>query len=174
MKLLRELLDKTYRQICYVDLDGVMCDFDGYLKEKLGHTFKGDAKDWAAAAQFQDIYAELKPYPGALQLFRQIEEICAKHGTEVQILTGVPSEAQFPKAEADKREWVYKHLSQSVKFNIGPHGSDKWKWAKAGFILIDDMEPNVKSWVKAGGVGILYKNAEQTIKELRAALGEHA
>ena len=33
-------------------------------------------------------------------------------------------------------------------------------------ILIDDRESNIQQWREAGGIGILYKSADQVNKEL--------
>lgn len=33
--------------------------------------------------------------------------------------------------------------------------------------LVDDMESNIKAWIKAGGRGILFRNMEQAINDLK-------
>jgi hypothetical protein len=42
----------------------------------------------------------------------------------------------------------------------------KKNYAAPNHILIDDRESNIKQWRDAGGIGILYKSAEQVNKEL--------
>jgi hypothetical protein len=43
----------------------------------------------------------------------------------------------------------------------------KQKYAALNGILIDDYEKNIAQWREAGGIGILHKNARETIKQLR-------
>jgi len=33
--------------------------------------------------------------------------------------------------------------------------------------LIDDLPRNIDPWIEAGGIGILHKNTEDTIKKLK-------
>jgi hypothetical protein len=42
----------------------------------------------------------------------------------------------------------------------------KKNYAWTNKILVDDYDKNIRAWRGAGGVGILHKNARQTIKEL--------
>ena len=38
---------------------------------------------------------------------------------------------------------------------------------KENAILIDDFASNIKRWEAAGGIGILHKNANDTIQQLK-------
>jgi hypothetical protein len=44
-------------------------------------------------------------------------------------------------------------------------GKDKARYAK-GNILIDDSPENIAAWESAGGIGILHKNNDETLKQL--------
>jgi hypothetical protein len=44
---------------------------------------------------------------------------------------------------------------------------NKYKFARPGYVLIDDMARNVEPWVNMGGIGIVHKNAEETIQKLK-------
>jgi ribosomal protein S9 len=61
-----------------------------------------------------------------------------------------------------KKTWLKKNLPE-VSYIIEKH---KEKYADKDSVLIDDREKNIKKWEEAGGIGILYKNAEDTIKKL--------
>ena len=50
-------------------------------------------------------------------------------------------------------------------------GRDKANYAK-GNILIDDSPENINAWRSAGGIGILHKNAQNTIGELNRYLNK--
>ena len=43
----------------------------------------------------------------------------------------------------------------------------KSNYAKENAILIDDFASNIKRWEAAGGIGILHKNANDTIQQLK-------
>ena len=48
---------------------------------------------------------------------------------------------------------------------------DKARHLKApGDILVDDRNDTIRRWEKAGGYGIWYRDAEQTVRDLRQAL----
>ena len=40
-------------------------------------------------------------------------------------------------------------------------------YAKPGSVLIDDRPKNINAWIDAGGIGILHKNAADTIAQLQ-------
>jgi hypothetical protein len=49
--------------------------------------------------------------------------------------------------------------------------AQKAKFAAPNHILIDDMEKNITAWEAAGGIGILHKNATDTINTLKEKYG---
>jgi hypothetical protein len=64
--------------------------------------------------------------------------------------------------------WLKKH---NFNFNeddilIVPSATDKQKFSGKNQILVDDYAKNIKSWNAAGGIGILHKNAQDSIKQL--------
>ena len=73
--------------------------------------------------------------------------------------------AEEPQTEEQKREWVKKHIGNEVFVNCCL-SKDKPRYCAKGDILIDDFEPNIREWEKAGGIGILHKNATDTIEKL--------
>jgi len=65
-----------------------------------------------------------------------------------------------------KRIWCKRELG-NVKVNLS---RNKKTYAKPNHILIDDLEENIDPWTKAGGIGILHKNTDDTIKKLKKYL----
>ncbi|MDX1700382.1 MAG: hypothetical protein R3250_07175, partial [Melioribacteraceae bacterium] len=73
---------------------------------------------------------------------------------------------------AGKERWVRRELGPSwLENNFIPVGSGgKTKYAKPNAILIDDYDTNVDPFIEAGGQGIVHKNADDTIRQLKKLL----
>ena len=156
----------------YVDMDGVVADFDQFVLENLGRTFDhklgpgGDDEMWNFLKSVPHLYRILKPTPYA----HEIMDAAKATGSNVEMLTAIPRRTALPGAEQDKYDWMDEHFP-NVKVNIGPYSADKWKWAKPGHIIIDDRADNIKDWVEKGdGIGILhiYDNHQITLDNLKA------
>lgn len=159
----------------YVDLDGVLADFDHGIYNLMGKyplennnspsDLIADAEMWKAIIDVGNFYADLRVCDDAMKLW---DYITSKYDTE--ILTAVPSRFSIPRAEEQKREWVAKHLGSDVKMNIGPYSKDKKNFAKPGYLLIDDRADNIDGWIKNGGTGILhiYNDIDTTLEKLRS------
>jgi tRNA nucleotidyltransferase (CCA-adding enzyme) len=77
--------------------------------------------------------------------------------------------APVPNCKEDKKNWFKKEIGNvPIIFS-----TKKEKYAGPNKILIDDMEKNIKSWEKAGGIGILHISTENTIKNLKKLLNEN-
>lgn len=143
----------------YVDLDGVIADFDKFVFDNMGRTFvhevgpKGDKEMWEFLATVSHLYYNLEPTQYAHELWAHIKSF----GSNVEILTAIPRRTTIAEAEQDKRDWVARYFGSDVKVNIGPYSRDKWKHAKPGDILIDDRSDNITDWITKGfGCGILH------------------
>jgi len=153
----------------FVDLDGVMADYDGGFKRLTGF-YPDEVTDqqmWDLLVEHNNgagFYRNLKPMPDAGDLWGYL----VTHGYDPVILTGLPRRVTIPTAKEDKAEWVKFHLGPEVEFNTGPFAVDKQKHCQPGDILIDDSERNIDQWKAKGGIGILHTSAAKTIKELEA------
>ena len=67
---------------------------------------------------------------------------------------------------ADKHTWIRKNVDSDVLVTCTIKGKHKAVFAKPNHVLIDDRLENIKAWNMAGGVGILHKNAQETISKL--------
>jgi len=149
--------------IVYVDLDGVLADFDSALNEIRGGEELSTEELWVKVAPYGDgLYACLELMPDASKLWNWI----SVYFDNIQILTAIPRRSTVPTAEADKRAWVATNFGTNIKVNIGPYARDKQKHCKPGDILIDDKHSNIAEWVAKGGIGILHTSASDTIKQL--------
>src|SRR4051794_10738875 len=117
----------------FVDMDGVLADFDRGYADLFGpHGGKeADDVDWALVRNTPGFYASLPPMPDFDELWAALEP----HNPI--ILTGVPSDE--PEAVQNKRSWAVKHIGPHVRM-IGCKSRDKCLHGKPGDVLIDDSE----------------------------------
>ena len=74
-------------------------------------------------------------------------------------------------SKAGKMSWLKKNTKvKRSKINLVLREQKK-KFAKDdngnANILIDDYEKNIQEWERSGGIGVLHKNAPNTIRELK-------
>lgn len=146
----------------FVDLDGVLVDFErGYEMLYGHHPHKVEEfKMWLTIKNNIDHWTQLPAMPGALQLWAFVAR------WNPTILTGCPSQGYANAAEG-KRKWCVRELGSDVNV-ITTYSRYKPKHMKApGDILIDDMQKNIDRWNEAGGRGVLHLTAERTISILR-------
>lgn len=155
-------------QTLYLDLDGVLADFDGAFPEVFGlnHREMADDEMWAKINAHESFFRDLPPCPGALDFFREVEHL------QPTILTACPK-ANYAHVAVQKREWVRHHLSRTCLVLPVMGGANKPLFMhQRGDILVDDYGRNTAAWEAAGGVAILHRNWQDTREAL--ALARHA
>jgi hypothetical protein len=154
----------------FVDLDGVLADFDKGAHALFGMSAKdyqevhGAAVMWKKIAAEPNFYANLEPCDGALEML----EIIWQESSLTQILTGLPIGKW---AEPQKREWCALHVGSAIPV-ICCMTRDKWQYCAPGDILIDDREESRLDWEGAGGYFIHHTDTGHTIDQLRSLLSE--
>jgi hypothetical protein len=155
----------------FLDLDGVIFDFDGTFKRKFGvhpSTFKENKKRmWQTIAAEHNFFSEMDLMPGAEDLWDAAWGAVSQPDP-VYVLTACPHSA-FAHVAEQKRAGLRKHFSFRNWMMIPTWGSEtkpQYMHDK-GDILIDDWRKNTEAWEAAGGRAIKYENAEQTIQDLR-------
>lgn len=133
------------RSTIYIDMDGVVADFDGYVSKQLGRSVHWTDRtitksEWAELTAIGDLYWRLPLLANATALVGYCSSIEPKYN--VEFLTALPSKTTMPEAEDDKTRWIKKYFP-TYKVNFGPFSTDKWKWCKPGDILIDDRVSNI-------------------------------
>jgi 5'-nucleotidase len=150
----------------YIDLDGVMADFDKYFLEAFGiesHKLD-DPTLWKWINGHGNFFSNLPLMPGALEFFRSVEYM------NPTILTACPK-SNYTVAAVQKRQWVYKHLSPDVTVIPMMGGKNKCLFMHSpGDVLIDDFEKNCIPWAEHGGFAIHHKDFETTNYNLAIAL----
>jgi phosphoglycolate phosphatase-like HAD superfamily hydrolase len=163
----------------YFDMDGVLADFNRGIRE-LCHMEPSnqdvqcktaDDEMWEAVRSVGHFYDKLEPMPGAVEMFVRLQE---RYGDKCEILTGIPKPHRgIITSGEDKTAWAHRILSENLIVNIVLR-EEKQNYAKGGgYILIDDLEKNIKEWNDAGGTGIRFTSAEETLSRI-AELDEHS
>jgi hypothetical protein len=151
----------------FLDLDGVMADFDAHHLAcspggvKLNYD-ADKAKWWSVVMDTPDFWLNIPLKHDA----RKLWNFLMRTRLPVEVLSA-PSVSDRERAIAQKSEWVRQHLCTEVPLNFR-EGAQKHEFAAPDAILIDDWDSNVRRWAKAGGIAILHRTAEDTIAQLRA------
>ena len=151
----------------YLDLDGVLADFDkqytklfGDWPEDVDKRHKHFYKHWDEFAS-GDNFEKLELLPDATILLKAVDTL----KVPVEILSSSSGGKYHEDVTKQKLIWLKKH-NINYKANIVKSGEDKAKFAAPWNILIDDTPLVVEAYRKAGGTAILHKNAHDTIKKL--------
>lgn len=156
----------------FLDMDGVLVDFAKGAAKVMGIPEKDfppanrpkdrefDKKLWGAIRAYEkegnQFWVNLDPMPD----FEKLWDFCKIHDPEILTATG-----DLKSAGPEKREWCASHLGD-IKVNIVEHSEEKGQFAVDNGVLVDDRQRSIDAWVAAGGIGILHKNADDTIKQL--------
>lgn len=159
----------------YFDMDGVLADFAGGVRELCGmEPVSQNAKNkdlseedrmWKAIKDAGHFYDKLEILPGTKKMF---DALYGLYGDKCEILTGIPKPKRgIDSAGDDKTAWVRRLFAKDIKVNI------VYREEKARFctgkdcILIDDFDKNIREWEAMGGTGILNKSVSQTMTDLK-------
>lgn len=151
-------------------MDGVLADFDKKWKELYGpkkEPSKEHKKEWKNNfGEFIDNheFAVLDPMPDMHTLVDYLND--KLHNIPKEILSSTAREESHDKISPQKSLWLSKH-DIDWKENFVPGKKHKSRFAKPDAILIDDHHENIDDWNKAGGIGILHKDALTTIALLK-------
>lgn len=144
----------------FIDLDGVLADFDAGYRRQINAAYRGrdfNIMDWKAVRNTQDFYLNLPPVAGYMWFWDQVKYL------NPVILTGVPD--NIPEAVSNKEKWIRRHLGNVPM--IGCKSKEKCLHGTRGDILIDDWEKHKHRWIDIGGHWITFKSAAQAVNELR-------
>lgn len=144
----------------YLDMDGVLADFDEGYYRAFGYrpSKEKDDVDWARVRRLPGFYRNLPPMPDFEALFN----FAARH--QPIVLTGIPS--SIPEAAENKRSWVRWHMGAHIRV-ICCRSADKCTYCLPGDVLVDDWEKHRDAWLGAEGVWITHRDADSTIAHLQ-------
>ncbi len=143
----------------FLDLDGVLADFDRGVREVTGRRPEELPLKtmWASLSRAPRFFETLEFMHDAEALWR----FCAPH--HPTILTGLPLGSWAPD---QKRRWVARMLGAHVPI-ITCMSRDKPRWSAPGHVLVDDRASAREGWERKGGVFVHHTSAETSIAELR-------
>jgi predicted nucleotidyltransferase len=151
----------------YVDMDGVLTDWEKQFERLFGVPVETYEAEHGKEKRYElvhknspNFYATMPWMNDGKILYNFIKEFPTEilsHGTDPECIQG-------------KEKWLSNH-NITLKQNLVPEREDKAKFATPDSILIDDREDNVNEFIQAGGIGILHKNATDTINKLKETLG---
>ena len=155
----------------YLDMDGVLCDFEKrfttlYGKDALGaRDRKNFTTNWPNFIMDGN-FESLEWFPGGKELLDFIQN---ETDWEVEILSSSGGEKFHSEVAAQKVVWLCNN-GIPYKANIVPGRKHKTAYATPETILIDDTEDIIVNFNAAGGLGILHKDANETLAKLRTLL----
>lgn len=150
----------------YVDLDGVLADFDKSAEAQLNtdNIYKyefiwGPEKFWTEMNKDEEFFRWLDKKEDARHLWDSIAHL------DPIILTALPKTGA-ERVDRQKRAWVGENFPGTEVITCPT--KDKPKHCKPGDILIDDRAVNRDAWIKAGGTYLIHTTAARTIAALQA------
>jgi 5'-nucleotidase len=152
----------------YLDLDGVMADFDGHFRQVYGKSTKSVSDDtmWSLINSTPTFFYDLPLMSGAREFFNDISFL------NVSILTACPK-SNYKETALQKKAWVRKNLSETVNVITMLGGKNKGLFMQhPGDILIDDFQENCDAWDELGGISIRHTSFVNTRKILSLVLGK--
>ena len=171
---LLEILDdvRSTSMKIFVDMDGVLTDFEAQFDHYYGITTKEYYRDHGTIMLRKAVdeigmkyWSQMPYYPGAKELWSFVSKYKP---------TILSSPSTFKYAEQGKLIWIKNHLSPApgnIIFKQTGHKEEVIKDLPQDqikkSILIDDFYKNIAPWKEVGGIGITHKNVEQTISILK-------
>lgn len=165
------LLENDLSRIIYVDLDGVLVDFDNGFKAISGGVDKrkyveqhGYPQLWKLINSYgEDWWANLQWMADGPKLWSVIQN------KNVKVLTSGATRNTGTFAINGKKRWVANHLGP-IETIVVNRSDEKKNYARPGDILIDDLYSNIQGWNEKKGIGIWHQNADQTIEKLNIVI----
>jgi len=140
----------------FVDMDGVLTDWLKQYEDFSGRPFD-ESKDitWGITNNLE-FWSTMKWLPKGRALWDALKPLSP-------VILSAPASSTH--AVDGKTLWVQEHIGRDVRYVFE---NEKWIYADARSILIDDMDRNIEPWEENGGIAIKYTgNPTAAIKELK-------
>jgi len=146
----------------FLDVDGVLADFDGGVRALLGsgpeayEKAHGRGSFWKHLARAPDFYGTLELLPDAEHLVEAVRHL------RPTLLTGLPIGNW---AAPQKRRWAARHFPNLDIITC--MARDKWRHANPGDVLVDDRLTARAPWKeRAQGIFIHHNSAADSLSQL--------
>ena len=161
---------EDYNRTVYVDMDGVIADFDKSFQEITGRTSDSvqDQELWAAidAHGKAKFFSELLWMPGGQELWKFVTDNFLK----VKILSALGKSDKIDKQTTQGKLVWLRHNIPALQLDdiiLVQNKHRKKHYCKMGDIMIDDTPTVIDEWSKKGGIGILHRTTKETINILK-------
>jgi hypothetical protein len=157
----------------YLDMDGVLCNFEKRYIERYGtgplgedrdrKEFSKNWHDFVLSGQFET----LDWFAGGKELIEYVNST----GIRVEILSSSGGIPYHTEVRDQKIKWLCENgLNYAV--NIVPGRKVKKYFSYEGNLLIDDTPDVIEAFNKGPGVGILHKDLDVTLETLEILLNK--
>ena len=160
----RKLL--TYRPKVFLDMDGVLANFDKRAEEILStnNIYKyefvhGPEVFWHKLNKYPNFFMELELMPDAGVLLNAVWHL------DPIVLTALPK-TNGDRVRQHKEAWVALNLKEGMKV-ICCQTHEKPHHCNPGDVLIDDRAVNRQAWEAKGGRYIVHTSAEDSVAQLK-------
>jgi hypothetical protein len=155
----------------YLDMDGVLCSFENRYLELFGESpnsaraRKNFSPNWTKFIEGEN-FATLDWNPGGQELLAYVRTI---PNIEIEMLTSSGGAKYHDEVTIQKTQWLCER-GIDFKINTVPGRSLKAAYANSTTVLVDDTPDVIESFTSAGGIGILHKDVNVTINNLKELL----
>ena len=163
----------------YIDMDGVVADFDTAARQMLKATWEEERiaaqtgrwpdHKWRLILNEQHFFRILPKMPQADELMALAHRFEQELGWRLRMLTAIPNKNDFFECFQDKFDWMAEHYP-GVRVCFGPYSGDKHHHCRPGDILVDDRASNIAEWQQAGGLAVRVHRGryQEALTELKA------
>jgi hypothetical protein len=154
----------------FLDMDGVVADFDAHAAEIIGRMHAPNTRflqeEWQKILNYPRFYRDLPLCKDAEYLVSNVLTMAQQNNMDVKFLSAIPRNNDLPWAAYDKVLWAQKYFPE-IPVWVGPYSDDKQLRSHPGEVLIDDRKTNIKQWHAKGGFAILHSgDVKATLDQL--------
>lgn len=147
----------------YLDMDGVLADFDSQFKNLTGLLPKDFEQKYGIEKFWSVIPTNTSKFWSGIPWMpdgKKLRDYTSKYNPTI-----LTAPSRHKSSEIGKTEWRDKNMS-GVKM-IFKGAKFKHELATPNSILVDDRKDNIERWSNAGGIGILHTSTQNTIAQLK-------
>jgi len=148
----------------YLDMDGVLCDFDKAYKA-LRTGAEDNPKRFRAAVMDYKIFEDLEFMPDTQELLNYVSKLDKDITIEILTSKGTFDVDQGNEASRQKQKWLDK-WNIPYKANFVRSKEEKSKYADEFSILVDDSIGCINPFIAKSGHGILHTSSSSSIQQI--------
>lgn len=160
----------NYDRIVYLDLDGVLCDFDKGFYDITGKIpdETPDSELWGDIDSYgkAKFFSELDWMPGGKELWNFV----INNFLKVKILSSLGKSDKIDKQTTQGKLIWLRHNIPTLQLDdiiLVDNKHKKRHYSKSADIIIDDTPEVIEEWIRKGGIGIFHETVKNTIAQLK-------